>query len=105
VFKIRCCVSCPSNSLPAMTVALAQKQGFPVNEEQAKKDRGSAVPTGMPYLEPMRLGSTIGGASNTLGYTLMGMAAAGYPADALADADIHYLSFHQSADGGWSEKS
>ena len=40
----------------------------------------------MPYLEPMRLGSTIGGGSDTLGYTLMGMAAAGSPADALTDA-------------------
>jgi hypothetical protein len=27
----------------------------------------------------MRMGTTVGGAANTLGYTLMGMAAAGYP--------------------------
>jgi hypothetical protein len=53
----------------------------------------------------MRLGSTIGGASNTLGYTLMGMAAAGYPADTLTDAHIHYLSIHQSPDGAWRNSS
>jgi hypothetical protein len=29
---------------------------------------GFAVATDMPYLEPMRLGSTIGGGSDTLGY-------------------------------------
>jgi len=105
IFKNRSCVSCHSNSLPAMTVALARKKGFSVNEEQAKKELGFAVATDMPYLEPMRLGSTIGGASNTLGYTLMGMAAAGYPADALTDAHIHYLSIHQSPDGAWRNNS
>src|ERR1700691_8792 len=53
----------------------------------------------------MRLGSTIGGGSDTLGYTLMGMAAAGYPADALTDAHIHYLSIYQLADGSWRTNS
>ena len=105
VFKSRSCVFCHSNSLPAMTVALARKKGFAVNEEQAKKELGFAVATDTPYLEPMRLGSTIGGASNTLGYTLMGMAAAGYPADALTDAHIHYFAIHQSPDGSWRNNS
>jgi ankyrin repeat protein len=104
-FKNRSCVSCHSNSLPAMTVALARKKGFAVNEEQAKKELGFAAATDMPYLEPMRLGSTTGGASNTLGYTLMGMAAGGYTADALTDSHIHYLSIHQSADGSWRNNS
>jgi ankyrin repeat protein len=104
-FKDRSCVSCHSNSLPAMSIAVARQKGFKVNEEQAKKELGFAVATDMPYLEQMRLGSTIGGASNTLGYTLMGMAAAGYPSDALTDAHIHYLSIHQSADGAWRNTS
>jgi hypothetical protein len=105
VFKSRACVSCHNNSLPAMTVALARKKGFVVNEEQAKKELGFAVATDMPYLEPMRLGSTIGGGADTLGYTLMGMAAAGYPADALTDAHIHYLSIYQYPDGAWRTTS
>jgi len=105
VFKSRGCVSCHNNSLPAMTVALARKKGFAVNEAQAKKELGFAVTTDMPYLEPMRLGSTIGGGSDTLGYTLMGMAAAGYPADALTDAHIHYLSIYQLGDGSWRTTS
>src|ERR1700691_4784546 len=53
----------------------------------------------------MRLGSTIGGGSDTLGYTLMGMAAAGYPADALTDAHNHYLSIFQLGDGSWRTTS
>jgi ankyrin repeat protein len=105
VFKSRGCVSCHNNSLPAMTVALARSKGFAVNEEQARKELGFAVATDTPYLEPMRLGSTIGGGSDTLGYTLMGMAAAGYPADALTDAHIHYLSIYQLADGSWRTNS
>src|SRR5713101_5398442 len=95
VFKNRACVSCHNNSLPAMTVALARKKGFVVDEKQAKKELGFAVATDTPYLEPMRMGSTIGGGSDTLGFTLMGMAAAGYPADALPHAHIHYLSIYQ----------
>jgi ankyrin repeat protein len=105
VFKSRACVSCHNNSLPAMTVALARKKGFIVDEEQAKKELGFAVATDTPFLEPMRLGSTIGGGSDTLGYTLMGMAAAGHPADALTDAHIHYLSIFQFPDGAWRTTS
>jgi ankyrin repeat protein len=105
VFKSRGCVSCHNNSLPAMTVALARRKGFVINEEQAKKELGFAVATDMPFLEPMRLGSTIGGGSDTLGYTLMGMAAAGYKADALTDSHIHYLSIYQFPDGPWRTTS
>jgi ankyrin repeat protein len=105
VFRSRGCVSCHNNSLPAMTVALARKKGFAVNEEQAKKEVAFAASTDLPYLEPMRLGSTIGGGADTLGYTLMGMAAAGYPADALTDAHIHYFSNYQLGDGSWRTTS
>jgi ankyrin repeat protein len=101
VFKSRGCVSCHNNSLPAMTVALARTKGVAVNEEQAKKELGFAVATDKPYFESMRLGSTIGGAATTIGYTLMGMAAAGYRADAETDAHVHYLSINQFPDGSW----
>ena len=101
VFKNRGCISCHNNSLPAMTVALARKKGFTVNEEQAKKELGFAVATEKPFFEAMRLGSSIGGDSVTVSYTLMGMAAAGYPADALTDSHIHFLSISQYPDGAW----
>jgi ankyrin repeat protein len=104
-FKARGCVSCHSNSLPAMAVGLARKKGFAVNEEQIKKEVGFAVATDMPYLEPNRLGSSIGGGSDTIGYTLMGMAAAGSPADSLSDAHIHYLSLNQAIDGAFRNTS
>jgi ankyrin repeat protein len=101
VFKSRGCVSCHNNSLPAMTVALARRKGFAVNEEQAKKELAFAVATDKPYFEPMRLGSTIGGAATTIGYTLMGMAAAEYAPDSETDSHVHYLSINQLPDGSW----
>ena len=105
-WKSRTCVSCHSNSLPAMTVGLARKKGFAVNEEQAKKELGFAIATDEPVLEPNRLGSSpIGGGSDTLGYTLMGMAAAGSPADALTDAHVHYMSLNQFPDGAFRNNS
>ena len=105
VFKSRGCVSCHNNSLPQMAVALAKRKGFTINEQQAKKELEFAVATDKPYFETMRVGSTIGGGSDTLGYTLMGMAAAGYPADALTDSHIHYLSINQFPDGAWRTTS
>ena len=105
-WKARRCVSCHSNSLPQMTVALARKKGFAVNEEQAKKELGFAIATDEPVLEPNRLGSSpIGGGSDTLGYTLMGMAAAGAPADAVTDAHIHFMSLNQYPDGAFRTAS
>jgi ankyrin repeat protein len=105
-WKARQCVSCHSNSLPAMTVGLARKKGFTVNEAQAKKELGFAIATDEPVLEPNRLGaSPIGGGSDTLGYTLMGMAAAGAEADALTDAHIHFMSLNQLPDGSFRNAS
>ena len=105
-WKARRCVSCHSNSLPQMTVALARKKGFAVDEEQTKKELGFAIATDEPVLEPNRLGSSpIGGGSDTLGYTLMGMAAAGAPADALTDAHIHFMSINQYPDGSFRNAS
>jgi ankyrin repeat protein len=105
-WKARRCVSCHSNSLPQMTVALARQKGFAVNEEQAKKELGFAIATDEPVLEPNRLGSSpIGGGSDTLGYTLMGMAAAGAPADAVTDAHLHFMSLNQYPDGAFRNAS
>jgi hypothetical protein len=71
-----------------------------------KKELEFAIATDEPVLEPNRLGSSpIGGGSDTLGYTLIGMAAAGAPADALTDAHIHYISLNQFPDGAFRNNS
>jgi cytochrome c2 len=89
-----------------MTVSVARQKGFAVNEAQAKKELGFAIATDEPVLEDNRLGaSPIGGGSDTLGYTLAGMAAAGAPADALTDAHIHFISLNQHPDGAFRNLS
>ena len=89
-----------------MTVAVARQKGLTVNEAQAKKELGIRDrDRASRSFEQMRLGSTIGGGADTLGYTLMGMAAGGYPADALTDSHIHYLSIYQYPDGAWRTTS
>jgi hypothetical protein len=101
VFQNRGCISCHNNSLPAVAVGMAGKKGFSINRAQAEKELGFAVTTEKPYLDQMRLGSSIAGGSVTVGYTLMGMAAAGYRPDALTDSHIQYLSIAQYPDGAW----
>jgi len=72
VWTKRKCVSCHSNSLTAMTVTLARQKGFAVNEAQAKKELSFAVDTDKPFFEQMRMGTTIGGGADTVGYTFNG---------------------------------
>ena len=65
-----------------------------------KRNWASPSPPTSLFLNRIALGSSpIGGGSDTLGYTLMGMAAAGAPADALTDAHIHFMSLNQYPDG------
>src|SRR2546426_1502622 len=86
-WKARRCVSCHSNSLPQMTVAMARKKGFTVNEEQAKKELEFAIATDEPVLEYNRLGtSPIGRGSAQPGYTPVGQAGGTTPARALNPA-------------------
>jgi hypothetical protein len=84
---------------------LARQKGLIVNEAQAKKELEWATETDKPFFEQMRMGTTIGGGADTLGYTLMGMAAGGYQADALTDSHIHYLTIYQYPDGAWRTTS
>jgi len=53
----------------------------------------------------MRNGTTIGGGGDTLGFTLMGMAVANYPPDALTDSHFHYFTVYQYPDGYWTTTS
>jgi len=101
------CISCHSNSLTAMTMAMARKQGFQVDEktdaEQVKVNvdnlagsrddlhEGFLVPVGDYFSEGI------------VGYMLMGLAAEGYKADLNTDAVAMYLVGRQQLDGSWPE--
>jgi ankyrin repeat protein len=95
------CVSCHNNSLTEMTIAVARKNGFPVDEATAQ----AQLSTIRVYLESWRervlQDIPIPGGVDTIGYILAGVAAANYPPDPATDALARYVKRRQAADGGW----
>jgi hypothetical protein len=96
------CVSCHSNSLTAMTVAVARERRVPINDQTARqqlKTIGSYVES---YRERTLQGIFIPGGPETISYILLGMAAEHYPPDAGTDALAHSLKSTQFPDGSWT---
>jgi ankyrin repeat protein len=95
------CVSCHNNTMTAMAVASARKQGVHVDEEIA---RGQVKKIGA-YLDMWReralQGIGIPGDADTIGPILVGLAAENYPPDPATDAMAYYLKNQQVADGRW----
>jgi ankyrin repeat protein len=100
------CVSCHNNSLAAMTVGLARKNGFPVDETTAKQQ----VKANVFGLEKLRdilhqgffvpVGEFFG--PSIVGYMLVGLDAEGYKPDLNTDTVAMYLKARQSPDGQWA---
>src|SRR6185295_15889308 len=92
------CVSCHHNSLTAMTVATARRNGFSVNEpigrDQVKK-MASFLET---WRERVLQGVGMGGESITIGYILLGLSAENYPPDAATDAMARFVQSRQWPD-------
>ncbi len=95
------CVSCHSNSLTAMTIAAARKQGVRVDENVAR----AQVKAIAAYVEGSRerylQGVPIPGRADTASYMLLGLAAAGWPPDPATDAMARFLRGEQGSDGSW----
>jgi ankyrin repeat protein len=93
------CVTCHQHSLVAMTVGLAQKHGFAVNEEVAVEERSQVQANLRKRVPLLLLGAELD--PTLAAYSLVGFEAEGQPADELTDALVHYLVIHQHQDGGW----
>jgi hypothetical protein len=95
------CVSCHHNSLVAMAVAVARRNGYRV-DEKAASDQRTVIST---YLESWRertlQNSFIAGQEDTISYLLFGLAAAQHPSDRATDAQARWLMRRQSPDGRW----
>src|SRR6185312_2907517 len=95
------CVSCHNNTLTAMTVAAARKQGVAVDDTVAR----TQVQTIAAYVDGARerylQGISIAGGVDTTGYILLGMAAESWPSDTTTDAMARYLKSRQREDGSW----
>jgi hypothetical protein len=93
------CVSCHNNSLTAMTVAAARRQGFAVDERGAQKELTTVVEDIRATREQALQGIiSPGGQSTTLGYILMGLAAEGHRADQATDAIVRLVTAMQMLD-------
>jgi len=95
------CVSCHSNSLTAMAIAAARKSKLPVNEQIAQNQLRKIATFLDSNRERALQGLGVPGAIDTAGYTLLGLVAENYPADATTDAWARYLKNSQETDGRW----
>jgi hypothetical protein len=106
------CVSCHNNSLAAMSVGLARKNGFRVDEQIAAQQ----VKANVSFLEHQRdtlhqgffaaqagaeaFGDLFG--AGLLSYVLVGLDAEHYKADLNTDAVAMYVKSRQMPDGHWA---
>jgi ankyrin repeat protein len=95
------CVSCHNNTLTAMSVAAARKQGVSIDEQIASKQLKTIGAFVDSWRERMHQGVGIPGDAETVSYILLGMAAEGYGADAATDAAVRFLKGKQWPDGHW----
>ncbi len=99
------CVSCHNNSLTAMTMGLAHKTGFQVDE----KSDAAQVEVNVEGLQKLRdrlrqgflvpVGDTFG--DGVVAYMLLGLNAQNYKADLNTDSAAMFIQSRQSPDGEW----
>jgi len=95
------CVSCHHNSLTAMTISLARKKGFTVDETVA----AGQVKAVAKYIEDWRerivQGVGIPGLQDTMSYILIGLGAEKFSQNASTDALSRFIQTRQQPDGHW----
>jgi ankyrin repeat protein len=99
ITQTRKCITCHQHSLVAMTVGVARKHGFAVDEEIAAEERGQVQANLQRRVPLLLLGAELD--PTLAAYSLAGFEAEGRPPDALTDALVHYLVLHQHQDGRW----
>ena len=103
ITRTRDCVSCHQHPLVAMTVALARKHGFKVDEIIVAEERAHILKDMGGRVRPLLLGT---GIDPTLSvHMLAGLAAEGEPASRITDALVHYLVLRQRKDGRWQQEN
>jgi ankyrin repeat protein len=100
-FKESGCVGCHHQNFTAMAVGAARRKGIRVDADAAAEQL-KVVKTqwaGVPEFLLQRLDPP--GASDTLAYSLFGLAAVEYPADAMTDAMVANVAQEQQPNGSW----
>ena len=95
------CVSCHNNTLVAMAVSAARRQGVRVDEAIAHQ-QAEAIGTFLDgWRERALQGLSIPGEADTVSYILLGLAAEKYPANDATDAMARLLRRQQRPNGQW----
>jgi ankyrin repeat protein len=100
-FKESGCVGCHHQNFTAMAVAAGRRAHVPVDDSAAEEQLKVVRSQWMAFQEGLLQRLDPPGASDTLIYSLLGLAAAGYPADATTDAMIVNIAEEQALDGSW----
>jgi ankyrin repeat protein len=99
ITRTRNCVSCHQHALVAMTVGLARKHRFKIDETIASEERAYILQDIARRVRPLLLGTGID--STLSAQVLAGLAAEDVPASRTTDALVHYLVLRQRTDGHW----
>jgi len=100
-FKESGCVGCHHQNFTAMAVEAARKAGVKVDETAAQEQLKVVKTQWMAFQEGLLQRIDPPGASDTLVFSLLSLAAAGYPADATTDAMIVNVAEEQTPEGSW----
>ncbi len=100
-FKESGCVGCHHQNFTAMAVGAARKAGVPVDEAAAEEQLKVVKTQWMGAQEALLQRLDPPGASDTLGFSLLGLAGVDYPADAITDAMVVNFAEEQTLDGSW----
>jgi ankyrin repeat protein len=100
-FKESGCVGCHHQNFTAMAVAAARKVQIQVDDGAAQEQLKVVRTQWMSFQEGLLQRLDPPGASDTLMYSLLGLAAAEYPGDATTDAMIVNVAEEQAPDGSW----
>ena len=100
-FKESGCVGCHHQNFTAVAVAAARKAHVQVDDGAAQEQLKVVRSQWMAFQEGLLQRLDPPGASDTLVYSLLGLAAAEYPADTITDAMVVNVAEEQALDGSW----
>ena len=100
------CISCHNDSLAAMTMGMARRGGFRINEEMAAKQVQANLVNIERFRDRLRQGVYVAQVNDNFGfgilaYVLIGLDAERHKPDLNTDAAAMYIKMHQMADGHW----
>lgn len=99
------CFSCHHQSLPMMSVALAQEKGLRIDVAAHEKQTRFTEAYFLQFIDEMPRGLGVFGANDTVGYVLTAFKATQHPRDPITDALGMFLIKRQLSDGSWMVSS